>query len=198
VAFRPAVNELPETFFEAMPWLAQARPLLGKNLLGGVSRNLRVATPGLAGASVSGEGALDQIGALSTCTTNTLVPAGDIVIDDQFNIGRPNAREFFYSTANLAGESQNFDGNGPFLRLHPGGGNVLVKDRNAGALPNLKDDKDLYGAAPAAPIGNQPLLGPVPPKMPNVPCATQEVPDLNGPLGQVGPPTPGTTGETLP
>jgi ABC-type transporter Mla subunit MlaD len=188
-AFRPAVNELPETFFEASPWLTQAKPLLANNSLGAVARDLRIATPGLAGASKSGEGALDQIRALSACTTNTLVPAGDIVIDDQFSVGRPNAREFFYSTANLAGESQNFDGNGPYLRLHPGGGDIPVKDTNPLAPPNFKDDKQLYGSSATAPIGNQPILGPVPPKVPTAQCENQALPDLNGPLGQVGPPT---------
>ena len=54
------------------------------------------------------------------------MPTGNQVIDDRFTTGQPNYREFFYTTVNLAGESQNFDGNGAYLRLQPGTGDLTA------------------------------------------------------------------------
>ena len=47
-----------------------------------------------------------------------LLPAGDVVLNDSgsgynFNTGVPNFKEFGYATADLAGDSVIFDGNGP-------------------------------------------------------------------------------------
>ena len=55
------------------------------------------------------------------------------VIDDAggaypFSTGQPNIREFFYGVAQLAGESQGFDGNGPFVRFQAGGGPAARAD----------------------------------------------------------------------
>ena len=45
-----------------------------------------------------------------------------------FSTGQPNFREFFYGVTQLAGESQGFDGNGPFVRFQAGGGPQLRAD----------------------------------------------------------------------
>ncbi len=49
------------------------------------------------------------------------------MINDQFSTGQPNYREFLYTLTDFSGWGQNFDGNGPFLRVQPGGGNLLVE-----------------------------------------------------------------------
>ncbi|HSE68774.1 MAG TPA: hypothetical protein VLB12_17405, partial [Gemmatimonadales bacterium] len=109
-------------------------------------------------------------------------------IDDQFSTGGPNYREFLYALTNFSGWGQTFDGNGPFVRVQPGGGDVLAEA--ASPSGNLATDKQLFAHTIAAPSGTQPQLGGRPPKKPKVRCDGNPVPDVNGPLGQVGAPTP--------
>jgi phospholipid/cholesterol/gamma-HCH transport system substrate-binding protein len=115
------------------------------------------------------------------------VPAGDAVIGDQFASGVPNFHEFLFTTVNLAGESQNFDGNGPFVRFQPGGGPVKIRMANPAGGPN---GTSLTGFSIAPPLGSQPVLGAKPPLRSNVACYRNPIPDFTGAAGQVGPPSP--------
>ena len=188
IELRPAVAELPGLIAAAKPWTAQAYPLLSGKELGGVAKLLRESTPGLAGAAQAGKAnTIPQINRLSLCTSKVMVPTGNQTIGDRFNTGGPNYREFFYYLANFAGLGQNFDGNGPYLRVQAGGGDVLTKQDNPSG--NLSTDKQDWAFAVAPPLGVQPQLGGRPPKKPNVRCSTNPVPDVNGPLGQVGAPS---------
>jgi len=187
IELRPAVAALPGLISAAKPWTAQAKPLLSGKELGGVARLLAEATPGLAGAAQAGKSnTLPQINRISLCTSKVLVPTGNQTIEDRFRTG-PNYREFFYYLADFAGAAQNFDGNGTYLRVQPGGGDTLVKQENPSG--NLSTDKQDWAHVAAPPIGVQPQLGGRPPKKPDVRCSTQPVPDVNGALGQVGPPS---------
>ncbi len=186
IEFRPAVAELPALIAAGKPWLAQARPLLSGRELGGVAKLLHEATPGLTGAAQAGmANTIPEINRISLCTTKVFVPTGNQTIEDRFATG-PNYREFFYYLANFAGWGQNFDGNGHYVRVQPGGGSILVKQENPGG--NSGTDKQNWAHAVEAPLGLQPRLGGRPPIKPNVRCSTQPVPDVNGPLGQVGAP----------
>jgi phospholipid/cholesterol/gamma-HCH transport system substrate-binding protein len=193
----PAVAELPALIEAGGPWLDEARPLLQRSEAGGLVRMLRRAMPGLAGAADASLDTLPEISNLSLCTTQVLIPTGDQVILDRFSNGEPNYREFFYSTVNIAGESQTFDGNGPMLRLQPAVGDVLTTAANPqgeeafGTIPPASlDDKTLFSHTTVPPLGTQPQLGPRPPMRPDVKCQTNAVPDLNAGLGTVGPPSP--------
>jgi ABC-type transporter Mla subunit MlaD len=183
---RDAITELPGVIAAAKPWTAQAYPLLSGREAGGVARLLAEGTPGLAGAAQAGKAiTIPQANRLSLCTTQVLVPTADQTIDDRFSTGGPNYREFFYYLVNFAGVAQNFDGNGPYLRVQPGGGDVLTMQRNESG--NLTTDKEDFSFTAAPPIGVQPQLGGRPPKKPDVRCDQNPVPDVNGPLGQIGP-----------
>ena len=189
IELNPAVAELPDLIEAGRPWLRQARPLLSGKEGGGIAKLLREATPGLAGAAQAGKAvALPQLNRISLCTTRVLVPTGNQVINDQFSTGQPNYREAFYGLVNLAGESQNFDGNGPFLRLQPGGGDLLVEQQNPKG--NLSTDKQDFAHTIAPPLGTQPQLSGRPPKKPDVRCDGNPVPDVNAGQGQVGAPSP--------
>ena len=189
IEMTPAVAELPAVIKAGKPWLAQARPLLSGKEAGGTAKLLREATPGLAGAAQAGKAvALPQLNRISLCTTKVLVPTGNQVINDQFSTGQPNYREFLYTLTNFSGWGQNFDGNGPFLRVQPGGGDVLVEQKNPEG--NLSTDKRDYAHTIAPPLGTQPQLGGRPPKKPEVRCDSNPVPDVNAGLGQVGAPSP--------
>ncbi len=194
-AFEPAVAKLPSFIRGAEPWLAQADPLISREEAGGVVRMLRRSIPGLAGAGKAGLKTLDEIGLLSRCTSKVLVPTGNIVINDRFSTGGPNYREFFYSTVNLAGESQNFDGNGYAIALQPEIGTEFSLMMNPEPVPYPAplaqgDDSRLWAATTSEQVGIQPQLGGMPPFKPTVPCHTNDVPDLNSGLGSADDPTP--------
>jgi phospholipid/cholesterol/gamma-HCH transport system substrate-binding protein len=189
IEMTPAVAELPAVIKAGKPWLAQARPLLSGKEAGGTAKLLREATPGLAGAAQAGKAiALPQLNRISLCTSKVLVPTGNQVINDRFSTGQPNYREFLYTLTDFSGWGQNFDGNGPFLRVQPGGGNILVEQKNPEG--NLSTDKRDYAHTIAPPLGTQPQLGGRPPKKPEVRCDSNPVPDVNSGLGQVGAPSP--------
>lgn len=188
----PALAELPATIEAAGPWLEQARPAVSSAEAGAIARLLRRATPGLAGASRAGIDTIRQMNRLGLCTSEVLVPTGDQEIRDRFGTGGPNYREFFYAASNIAGESQNFDGNGAFLRLQAGGGGVPVTTVDLRPNRNTEDFRTVWGYASAPPLGTQPQFGPKPPFRPDVKCHTNNPPDLNSGLGVVGPPSPKT------
>ncbi len=188
IEFRPAVAELPDLISSAKPWLKQARPLVSGKEGGGIAKLLAEATPGLAGAAQEGKAvALPQLNRLSLCGSKVLIPTGDQTIADKFSTGGPNYREFFYTLTDFAGQSQNFDGNGPYFRIQPGGGDTLVAEPNPGG--NLTTDKSGWAFTSTPPLGVQPQLQGRPPKKPGARCDKQPVPDINAGAGQAGPPT---------
>jgi phospholipid/cholesterol/gamma-HCH transport system substrate-binding protein len=189
IEMNPAVAELPDLISAGRPWIKQARPLLSGKEAGGIAKLLREATPGLAGAAQAGKAiALPQLNRISLCTTKVIVPTGNQTIEDQFSTGGPSYREFLYAFTDFAGWGQNFDGNGPFVRVQPGGGDQLVELKNPEG--NLTTDQRTFANTIAPPIGTQPRIGGRPPKKPDVRCDSNPVPNLNGGLGQIGAPTP--------
>jgi phospholipid/cholesterol/gamma-HCH transport system substrate-binding protein len=188
IEFEPAVAELPDLIASAKPWLEQARPLVSGKEAGGIAKLLAEATPGLAGAAQEGKAvALPQLNRLSLCGSKVLLPTGEQTIGDQFSTGGPNYRELFYTLTDFAGQSQNFDGNGPYFRIQPGGGDILVGEPN----PNggQTTEKNGYAFTSTPPLGVQPQLQRRPPKKPGARCDKQPVPDVNSGPGQAGAPT---------
>ena len=195
IELRPAVAELPGLIDASKPFLAQIRPLLSGKEAGGAVKLLRESTPGLAGAAqASKQTTLPQLNRLSLCTSKVMVPTGNQVINDRFSTGQPNYREFLYNLVNFAGMAQNFDGNGPYARAQAGGGPVLVGEENPfGNKATLSDQRN-YAHTIEDPLGTQPQLTKKPPLKPEVRCYTNPVPDVNGSLGQPGPPSPSVGG----
>jgi phospholipid/cholesterol/gamma-HCH transport system substrate-binding protein len=189
----PGIRELPATIKAGSPWLVQFRKLLGKDELGATSKLLASSAPPLAKTTHASLALFPQLGLASRCVSHNLVPTGNQVIDNAggaypFSTGQPNYREFFYSTVGLAGESQNFDGNGPFVRFQAGGGPQLTRMANPGGGAQ---NESLWAHNISAPQGTRPRLPTgLPPFRMDVPCYTQAVPKLNGPESAVGPPDP--------
>ncbi|MFL5899521.1 MAG: MlaD family protein [Solirubrobacterales bacterium] len=195
IELEPAVEELPGLISSSKPFLAQVRPLLSAKEAGGVAKLLRESTPALAGAAlVSKRTTVPQLNQLSVCTTKVMVPTMDQTVEDRFSTGGPNYREFLYNLVNFAGMAQNMDGNGPYARAQVGGGPVLVGEPNPFGNPATLSDKINYAHTIADPLGTQPRLGGKPPLKPEVRCYTNSPPDVNGPLGQVGPASPSVAG----
>jgi ABC-type transporter Mla subunit MlaD len=194
IVSRPGIQELPATIAAANPWLEQTRKLVRRSELGGLAKLVRSASPGLAQTAAATRPTFQEQTALSRCTSNVLIPTGDQTITDQFSTGEPAYREFFYSTVQLAGESQGFDGNGPYVRFQSGGGGVLVEGTNPGGTPGTggqfpQGTSLNFANVQAPPEGVQPVLPDDPPPFRmDIPCSKNLVPDLNGPSSAPGPP----------
>ena len=174
----PGVRETPATIKAAFPWIAQTRRLLGPTELQGVARELSPTTRDLAKVIDTSVQLLPEINLAAKCATHNVLPTGDIKIQDGgLSVDAENYKEFWYTMVGLAGEGQNFDGNGMYVRFQPGGGDQQVA---LGANSGQNADK-VFGNAAAKPVGTRPAYpGQRPPYKPDVPCYTQQVPDLNG------------------
>jgi phospholipid/cholesterol/gamma-HCH transport system substrate-binding protein len=183
----PGIEELPATIAASQPWLDQTAALLAKDELGAIASLIERSTPNLAEATNAGAELMPQIELFSRCVSDVLVPTGDIVIDDEFSTGQPNFRELFYSAVDQAGESQDFDGNGQYVRVNPGGGEIEARSSFPGELP---PNDFVYTNLVVPTTGTQPVLGEEPPLRGDFACHRNAVPDLNGVAAAVGPPSP--------
>jgi phospholipid/cholesterol/gamma-HCH transport system substrate-binding protein len=194
----PGIRELPATIAASQPWIDQTAALLGKNELGYIAGQLRAAGPGAGKSTDEGRQLFSQIGLLSGCADNVLIPTSNVVLNDSgtgynFTTGVPNYKEFGYTVTGLAGESQPFDGNGPSLRFFSAGGAVPA----GGPVPNLRaptggppPQEALWGGSTVAPIGTKPVTSSEPPFRTDVTCQSNPIPDLNGPAANQGPTDP--------
>ncbi len=204
-ALEPGVGEIQATIDAAEPWLAQAKPLLSKSELGGTASLLRKSAPGLGEATYSTIKLLPKVTTFGKCVSRNLIPTGNVKLQDvfgayDFSSGVENYKEGFYTAVNFAGESQNFDGNGFYLRAQPGGGPFFVGERNPhGANGNVGGTfsksfyaKQLYGFTIAQPLATRPALTSqgLPPLNRKATCYKQDLPNLNGPAAAAGAPSP--------
>jgi virulence factor Mce-like protein len=181
----PGVRETPATIEAALPWIDQARPLMGPNELGGVAAQLAPASQDLARLTDRLLDLLPQTDLASKCARDVLLPTGDVVIEDEFTTGVENYKEFFYTLVGLAGEGQNFDGNGMMVRFQPGGGTQSVTLGSQSSSTG-----QLFGNSVAVPLGNRPFYpGKRSPYKPNAQCYKQTPPNLNGPAAAKSDPT---------
>ncbi len=200
LALAKGIPALPATIAASQPWINQTAALLGRNELGYIASQLRLAGPGAGKSTADGRGLFSQIGLLGGCVNNVLEPTGNVVLSDSgtgydFDTNVPNFKEFGYAAANLAGDGVIFDGNGPSLRLFAAGGPTP----DGGPVPNLRSPVPgavstrgdaLWGGSTTPPIGTRPGLGSKPPFRTDVACQNNPIPDLNGPLAAQGPPDP--------
>jgi len=188
---RPGVRETPATIAAAFPWIDQAHALVLKPELGGLAEELSPATQDLARLIDRATELLPQTDLASKCLRDVVLPAGDEVINDEFATGAENYKEFFYALAGIAGEGQNTDGNGMYVRFQTGGGSQSVSLGSKGASTG-----QLFGNNVAVPLGNRPAYpGKKPPYKPDAPCYQQKIPDVNGPAAAKSLPT-GAPAET--
>jgi phospholipid/cholesterol/gamma-HCH transport system substrate-binding protein len=173
----PGVKETPATIDAAEPWIAQARKLVSPAELGGLTKELSPTTVDLAKLVNGSLTALPQADLVSQCITHTILPTGDVKIQDgQFSSDEENYKEFWYSMVGLAGESQNFDGNGHYVRFAVGGGSQTISTGKYGGAGGEK----LYGNVNNPPLGTRPAYpGKRQPYNHTAACKDQKLPDLN-------------------
>jgi len=181
----PGVRETPATIEASFPWIEQTRKFVSADELGGVVKELSPATRDLARLTDAAIDLLPETTLTSRCARQVLLPAGDLVIRDEFETGAENYKEFFWALVALAGEGQNFDGNGMYVRFQTGGGSQAISMGTEGV-----GSGEVFGNNVAVPLGNRPFYpGKRPPYRPDVPCHTNKLPNVNGPAAAKTAPT---------
>ena len=173
----PGVRETPATIKAALPWIAQTRKLLGADELGGAARQLRPSVAALSRVVAASRKLLPQIDLTAQCLSKVVLPTGDIKIQDgPLTTGAENYKEFWYAMVGLAGEGQNFDANGPYVRFQTGAGDRTITTGKVGGPKG----EPFFGRG-QTPLGTRPAY-PVkpPPYVSSQRCKDQRIPDLNG------------------
>lgn len=177
----PGVEETQATIDAARPWISQATALLSPEELQGLTGILAPTTENLAKTGNSTQGLLEQQDLLAQCASKVLLPTGVIAIEDgPRSSGVSNYKEFFYALAGFNGESQNFDGNGQWIRATIGGATRIKTGRVPLAGPDPERGEELYGSAALPPKGTRPaMVSALPPQNFDAPCKDQQRPNLN-------------------
>ncbi|HYH58782.1 MAG TPA: MlaD family protein [Thermoleophilaceae bacterium] len=161
----PGVESSDETLAAGVPFIQQLSALVSPEELGGAAEALRSQTPALVALTEGSIPLLEQARALSACTNNVLVPFSEQKIpnpDEPENDNQEARLQFGRGFVGLSGESRLADATNQFF--HAG----LVFPGNR-VRPGPPPDG-----------GDTP-----PPHRPDVPCETQELPDLHAPGGPI-------------
>jgi phospholipid/cholesterol/gamma-HCH transport system substrate-binding protein len=161
----PGVRSSVAALDAAIPWMGQARALVQEAELKGLAADLRQAVPSLVRLNRRLIPFLGQLRALSSCTNRVLVPwfESDIPSIEEGNSGHSVREQVNRAFVGLAGESRNNDANTPFFHVQ-------------GVPPIKLTAGEIEPAAPLDPSTP-------PPHRPDVPCETQEPPNLAAPAG---------------
>jgi virulence factor Mce-like protein len=166
----------------ANPWIGQLRLLISKPELRGLVADLKPTIPDLAALSSASLPFLEQARALSSCFNNAVIPWSDTEIPN--NDSDPPAGKVYEETAfgfsGVAGESRSGDANGQEFRVLGGGGQNTIAPFSTPDLPD-----QLTGIAPFNFMGSEPAKqsSAKTPFRPDVPCETQDPPNLNSEMG---------------
>jgi virulence factor Mce-like protein len=186
----PGAISTSPTLDAQIPFVRQLRQLVAEDELGGLTRQLRSAVPNLARLNTRSPRTFTQTRALSRCQNRVTLPFAKKPIPDPDFPNQTNEPWFEESSrafVGLSGESRLADANSPYFRTLGGAGpTTAVSTGEAGEKLFGQLDFPLTGVRPARPSKR-------PGFRPDVPCETQEVPDLNavgGPPGTMTTPTP--------
>jgi phospholipid/cholesterol/gamma-HCH transport system substrate-binding protein len=171
---RPSVRETGETIPVAFPFLRQSRLLMSPAELRGLVRDLRPTVPSLARITVDSRPLYERVRLAASCENEVLHEwANDRLEDPNFPATGKVYEEAPKPLPGLAGESRNGDANGQWVHVLNGAGDRTISfgdGRFAQAM------FPILGTNPPLPEGRPPLR-------PDVPCETQEPPDLRTRVG---------------
>jgi phospholipid/cholesterol/gamma-HCH transport system substrate-binding protein len=166
---RPGVRSTLPAIEAQLPFIRQLRALVQPSELRGLAADLRPTVPALAELNKATIPLLRQVRAASSCQNEVILPWSlDTVPDDDFPSIGPVYQEQPKPLIGLAGESRTFDANGQYFRVSL---NSAQYATTAGNGRFLLTDRPPAGANPPKPAQRSPLR-------PDVPCETQEQPDL--------------------
>ncbi len=165
----PGVRSTGPALTALQPLIVQLRGLVSKPELRGLTADLRSSTPPLTRFAKQSVPLLDELRQFSSCANTQIIPTGnDTVPDPNFPADGPSYQEFFKVFTALAGESRSHDANGSFFKV-----------LGTGGVETFTLGSGLLGAAASPIIGtNPPKANRRPPLRGDVPCETQQQPDL--------------------
>src|SRR5918992_1376987 len=166
---RPGVQSSGPALDASIPLVRQLRGLVSEDELRGLARDLRPSIPALARLSRASVPLSRQGRLMASCQNETILPfLHDTVPDKQFPAEGKVYTEAPKGFVGLAGESRSGDANGQWFRVLAAGGKNLVTFK-PGVFATTPEP--LLGANPPRPQKRPPLNA-------EVPCETQEPPDL--------------------
>jgi virulence factor Mce-like protein len=175
---RPGVRNAAASLDAQIPFLRELRGLVQPDEARGLAADLRPTVPALAALNHATIPLLGQVRAASSCQNEVVLPwTVDTVPDPDFPAIGPVYQEQTKPLVGLAGESRTFDANGQWFRVAL---NAAQYATPFGANRYLLSDRPILGVNP--PVGRRsPLRA-------DVPCETQQQPDLRTNAGR--PPQP--------
>ncbi|MFY9265104.1 MAG: MlaD family protein [Solirubrobacterales bacterium] len=179
----PNLKEIPATAEAADPWIDEVTALFAGDELGTTAKLSRATFASFAAASnESAKGTLPELNRLARCWSDVWQPTLlKEIPDGAASSGASNYKEFFYSLVGMAGESANFNANGPFLRIATGSAAAV-------RVPSGAGPGTLYGPAARPQIGVRPALpAKNPPIRDDVACYKNAQPNLAATAGSFGP-----------
>jgi phospholipid/cholesterol/gamma-HCH transport system substrate-binding protein len=185
----PGVKSANQALDYANPWIGQVRQLISQPELRGLVDDLRPTVPDLAALSNDSLPFLEQSRALASCFNNVVIPWSNTPIPNSDS--DPPAAKVYQETAygftGVAGESRSGDANGQEFRVLGGGGSNTIAPFSS---PDISGQ--LTGVSPFAFQGSQPAKqsSAKTPFRPDVPCETQDPPDLHSDVGSAPSTTP--------
>ena len=178
----PGVKAANQALDYANPWIGQLRQLISKPELRGLVEDLRPTVPDLAALSNDSLPFLEQARALASCFNNVVIPWSNTSIPntDSDPAAGKVYQETAYGFAGVAGESRSGDANGQEFRVLGGGGPNTIAPFSS---PDVSSP--LTGVSPFNFLGSQPSKesSAKTPFRPDVPCETQDPPDLHSDVG---------------
>jgi ABC-type transporter Mla subunit MlaD len=129
----PQLSEIPATVRAAKPWIEQTNLLFGEEELGITAPLAQSTVENFAKTQAASQSLLPQLDKISKCWNKNWYPTLNAVVPDGSNTsGKQNYKEFWYSLVGFNSSSQNFNANGPYLRL--GSGSAAQINSPSGAL----------------------------------------------------------------
>ena len=178
----PGVKSANKALDYANPWISQLRLLVSKPELRGLIKDLGPTIPDLAALSHESLPFLEQARALASCFNEVVIPWSNTRIPN--NDSDPAAAKVYQETAygltGVAGESRSGDGNGQEFRVLGGGGTNTIAP-----FPSPDVPSPLTGVSPFNFAGSEPSKqsSAKTPFRPDVPCETQDPPNLQSEIG---------------
>jgi phospholipid/cholesterol/gamma-HCH transport system substrate-binding protein len=179
----PAARSSSPTLDAQIPFITQARRLVSRPELRGLVRDLRPTVPSLAKLNARQTLSLEQTRLLASCQNNVLLPFATTGIPDP-DFPQQSGEPFFEQSpralVGLSGESRVHDANSPMFRVLAGAGATTLVSTGEAADPYYTQlDLPPDGVRPAKPTYNATTGLDRPAFRPDVPCETQEPPDMS-------------------
>jgi ABC-type transporter Mla subunit MlaD len=167
---RPAVRSSGPALDATLPFVKEARGLFRGAELGGLAKDLRAVVPDLVELNVGGLTFQEQARLLSSCNVNVIQKVAEDKIEDaNFPSSGKVYQEGVKWLPGISGESRSADANGPYIKTTAKGGANFAYSLGAGRF--LLTGAPLGGVNPPARKTESPLR-------PDVPCETQDPPNL--------------------